>query len=201
MSATWLNSSEGICHHDNMHQPQILRNKCRARLITVSFCQKMRVLARQSTQFLGSHLARSHFPSYLCRQRCRVTSAANTSSVSMDTYSACRQLVLQQVVLKDPPESPIQIHTVSNLESSPVSQPAKNWARVNSFEAKPGEVLAVPDPSGSLECVLLGIGDAKPSQAIWAYAALPGKLPAGTYRLTDDAPFPEQALLGWCLGE
>lgn len=119
----------------------------------------------------------------------------------MDTYSACRQRVLQQVVLKDPPESPIQIHTVSNLESSPVSQPAKNWARVNSFKAKPGEVLAVPDPSGSLECVLLGIGDAKPSQAIWAYAALPGKLPAGTYRLTDDAPFPEQALLGWCLGE
>lgn len=125
------------------------------------------------------------------------------STTTMTTFSACRQRIMQQVLSKEPTLPRIPIHPVTSLEGvSGAGTAAANWARVNTFKAKPGEVLAVPDSSlERVERVILGLGEAKAAaDAIWAYAALPGKLPAGTYSLDAAAPHPDQALLGWCLG-
>eukprot|EP00197_Chlamydomonas_leiostraca_P005488 CAMPEP_0202866646 /NCGR_PEP_ID=MMETSP1391-20130828/8247_1 /ASSEMBLY_ACC=CAM_ASM_000867 /TAXON_ID=1034604 /ORGANISM="Chlamydomonas leiostraca, Strain SAG 11-49" /LENGTH=572 /DNA_ID=CAMNT_0049546615 /DNA_START=102 /DNA_END=1820 /DNA_ORIENTATION=- len=103
---------------------------------------------------------------------------------------------------------------------------AKSWASVAKFKAKAGELLVVPSASGSIDRVLLGTGDSG-TLDLWAYAGLPTKLPAGTFKLqlpqrpapaaAADAPAagapaapaaapagalsePEKALLGWALG-
>jgi hypothetical protein len=126
------------------------------------------------------------------------------------TFSSVRQRVKQQLVQEattDP--AVLTVHPVTkdaDLSAAAATASAAAWARVNSFKGKAGEVLPVPDASGGLSCVVLGLGGDEASgkaaaDAIWAYAALPGKLPAGTYSLAPDAPHPDQALLGWILGE
>jgi leucyl aminopeptidase len=122
----------------------------------------------------------------------------------MSTYIAVKERVRQQLVQDAKDCQLITVHPVSkdtNLDSHAAGAAATSWARVNSFKAKHGEVLVVPDQSGGLGCVMLGLGEAKPAETIWAYAALPGKLPAGTYSLAAGAPNPDQALLGWVLGK
>lgn len=141
---------------------------------------------------------------YRCRRPLSVLARGSAQSTNkMSTFGAVKERVLQQIV-QEAKDSPITVHPVFKdtiLEPPPVGGAAANWARVNSFKAKSGEVLAIPDSAGSLNSVLLGLGEAKPAESIWAYAALPGKLPAGTYSLAADAPNPDQALLGWVLGE
>jgi hypothetical protein len=92
--------------------------------------------------------------------------------------------------------------------------PAAAWAAANSFSGdKAGEVLLVPDAeTGALGSVLLGLGPAgdlqRGSSQLWAFAALPNKLPRGhTYALAPSgrhagaaAYDPQAALLGWMLG-
>lgn len=148
----------------------------------------------------GLHLLR-----YRCRRPLAIVAAVQNSSTStMSTYTAVKERVRQQLV-QDAKDSPAtHVHPVPkdiDLNTHPAGTAAANWARVHSFKAKAGEVLAVPDQSGSLGCVVLGLGEAKPAETIWAYAALPGKLPAGTYSLAADAPNLDQALLGWVLGK
>lgn len=92
------------------------------------------------------------------------------------------------------------------------SSTAAAWAKTNKFNAKSGELLLVPGPDGAISCVLLGINS---WDDIWAYAALPGKLPPGNYKLALDivevaaveeskshtkASAANKALLGWMLG-
>lgn len=128
-------------------------------------------------------------------------------------FTSSRERAAAQTILQNQVNgSVISIHAVSKGVDLTSIQPkaAASWAAVNNFKAKAGEVLPIPDADGSLAAVLLGLGDAgqasahsDPAQLCWAYAALPGKVPAGTYALasttagTNDA---DQALLGWMLG-
>lgn len=81
---------------------------------------------------------------------------------------------------------------------------AAAWAKVHKFKAKTGEVLLLPDEQGSVKAALLGTGESY--EDLWAYAALPGKLPPGTYALAlrvqanSSSAAADQALLGWMLG-
>lgn len=56
----------------------------------------------------------------------------------------------------------------------------RTWAQANGFTGEPGQVCAVPAVDGSLSLVLVGKPD---DDDPWAFAALPGKLPADTYRI------------------
>lgn len=129
-------------------------------------------------------------------------------AASSSTFSATRDRIKQQLQLQsaensaEPATVIYPVLKATDLDGNPdLSTAVRNWARVNRFKAKSGEVLAVPDASGSLSCVVLGLGDAKPAETVWAYAALPGKLPPGTYTFGSGATCPKEALLGWLLGE
>jgi hypothetical protein len=95
--------------------------------------------------------------------------------------------------------------TASSLESflQALNQPsAAAWASINKFKAQSGEVLLIPSEQGAVSAALLGVGQS--FDDMWAYAALHGKLPAGTYDLVlPDAAgtaAADKALLGWMLG-
>lgn len=80
-------------------------------------------------------------------------------------------------------------------------QPAamKRWVESAGFTARPGEVSLVAGKDGGLSSVLLGVED---HQGLWAYAALPERLPEGRYRI--DAVLEKDgaadAAIGWALG-
>jgi leucyl aminopeptidase len=72
------------------------------------------------------------------------------------------------------------------------------WAEAAGFTAEAGSICLIPDSEGKLACVLFGLSE---EEDVWAFAALPGKLPPGCYRLT---PEPEArtatfAALAWSL--
>jgi leucyl aminopeptidase len=62
------------------------------------------------------------------------------------------------------------------------AQPAhvRVWAQANGFTGEPGQLCPVPAIDGALALVLLGQPE---DDDAWAFAALPAKLPAGTYRI------------------
>jgi hypothetical protein len=129
-------------------------------------------------------------------------------AASTSTFSASRDRVKQQLQLQsvdnsaEPATTIYPVLKATDLDNNPdYGTAVGNWARVNRFKAKSGEVLAVPDAAGSLACVVLGLGDAKTAEAVWAYAALPGKLPPATYAFGSGGTCPKEALLGWLLGE
>lgn len=72
----------------------------------------------------------------------------------------------------------------------------RTWMAATQFTGKEGEVCILPSASGGIDRVALGIEDAAD---MWAYAALPGKLPPGTYALGTGANG-DAAALGWILG-
>lgn len=77
---------------------------------------------------------------------------------------------------------------------------ANAWAKASGFTAKAGEFMLRPAADGTLAEVLLGIdGD---EVALWDLADLPGKLPAGRYKLghKPTAKAATAAALGWALG-
>ena len=79
------------------------------------------------------------------------------------------------------------------------AQPAQvqAWATANGFTGEAGQVLAVPGENGTL--ARIAVGQAEEDDP-WAFAALPAKLPAGTYRITlDDSRAANWAALGWVL--
>jgi len=85
------------------------------------------------------------------------------------------------------------------------SKLTKGWLESTKFKAQAGNVALVPRRDGSLAQVVLGLG--KPSRdvseaAMWAYAALPAKLPRGRYEIGDelDADAAYEAALGWAFG-
>ncbi len=77
------------------------------------------------------------------------------------------------------------------------------WSEKAGFEAKAGQTLLLPGPSGELAGVLLGIDD---ESDLWAYAGLASALPEGAYRLAPtqaylaDSRVASQAALGFELG-
>ena len=76
----------------------------------------------------------------------------------------------------------------------------RDWAAATGFAAESGKLALVPDESGRLGRVLVGLGESE--AAMWALAGLPENLPEGTYRL-DALPKdgdPTRIALGWALG-
>ena len=85
------------------------------------------------------------------------------------------------------------------------SKLTRGWLDSTRFKADRGKIALVPGRDGNIARVVLGLG--KPSRevteaALWAYAALPSKLPRGRYALADELA-PEdayEAALGWAFG-
>jgi len=76
----------------------------------------------------------------------------------------------------------------------------RSWVKASGFTAAAQEICVVPGQRGRIARVLVGFA---PDDAHWAFAALPGKLPAGAYRLDETAPGAAAAArlaLGWALG-
>ncbi len=72
------------------------------------------------------------------------------------------------------------------------------WVEDSGFTASPGEFCLLPDADGGIESCLFGIND---EGSLYQLAPLPGKLPAGVYRLEGDwdSDRRAQASLGWGL--
>lgn len=72
------------------------------------------------------------------------------------------------------------------------------WAETNKFNGAAGSILLLPDGSGGLAGVLLGLGKGDDPLIL---GALPGVLPSGRYRLSGDLPGGvDFACLAWALG-
>jgi leucyl aminopeptidase len=83
----------------------------------------------------------------------------------------------------------------------------KRYADAMGFKGGAGELLAVPGRDGKIERVLAGLPEGESPDGsglrFWSWGALPGKLPAGTYRLDPEPADPETATeiaLAWALG-
>jgi leucyl aminopeptidase len=77
----------------------------------------------------------------------------------------------------------------------------KGFVALQDFKAKAGQVLVLPTPQGVVDRVLLGLGEKGKADAM-LFRALPGKLPAGDYRLsaTPDGLDATQIALAFALG-
>ena len=80
-----------------------------------------------------------------------------------------------------------------------------SWVKSSGFKAKPDEFCLVPDKSGNIEKVLVGVAEKIQSDtgiAMWAISTLPKKLPLGQYHLECDWNdlLKLQAAIGWGLG-
>jgi leucyl aminopeptidase len=98
--------------------------------------------------------------------------------------------------------TPIFPLTAEGFPAWLAKQPAhvKQWAKTNSYTAKPDTVMVVPDAKGGIYAVVTGV-EAKPH--IWSLAFLPMVLPAGSYRIEgkfSPAQLADMAL-GFVLGQ
>lgn len=76
--------------------------------------------------------------------------------------------------------------------------PGAAWVATSGFKGEAGKVLLLPDGSGGLAGVLLGLGDGSDP---FATGALPAALPLGDYRLAGDIHIEaDKAALGFALG-
>ncbi|MDO8954908.1 MAG: leucyl aminopeptidase family protein [Gammaproteobacteria bacterium] len=75
---------------------------------------------------------------------------------------------------------------------------SQQWIQTTGFNAEPGKVCILPDSSGHLKQVLIGV-DSKNS--LWSLAECPKTLPVGSYKLEDEFDLLNvaQAALGWGL--
>ncbi|MGJ4901458.1 leucyl aminopeptidase family protein [Bradyrhizobium sp. HKCCYLS2058] len=82
-----------------------------------------------------------------------------------------------------------------------LSAEARNFAEANVYTAKPGSYLALPGADGRIAQVLFGIedDDAK-HRDLFRPGALPGLLPAGTYRFANAPHDSRLAALAFALG-
>ncbi len=83
------------------------------------------------------------------------------------------------------------------LKSQPTATAA--WTSSTGFTAEPGRICLVGGENGRLARVLVGLAT---EDDPWAYAALPGALPAGSYRIDADLgpQAANRAAFGWTLG-
>ncbi|HWE47843.1 MAG TPA: leucyl aminopeptidase family protein [Caulobacteraceae bacterium] len=99
-------------------------------------------------------------------------------------------------------KAPIPIRALYESEFAALKDASlKALADTHRFKAKRGELLLVPDASGKLKSVVLGLG--KPESAHPMIArGLPPRLPAGDYALEPRKGGPDATLfaLGWMLG-
>lgn len=82
---------------------------------------------------------------------------------------------------------------------------AQTWARSQSFRGERNKQLLIPNEQGALATVWVGLGKRSPDNVLnlWTSAALPEKLPEGTYALPADlsAQEAQQFALGWEYGQ
>jgi len=104
---------------------------------------------------------------------------------------------------------PIVLLTKSDLAAwlKGVPAAARNWVSGSGFAAKPGEVCVVPARDGKPGRVLAGMAAPGATQGgdrdnLWHAAALPLRLPEGSYRLDPepDADAATRFAIGWALG-
>jgi len=74
--------------------------------------------------------------------------------------------------------------------------PAAHFAKAQGFKAKKGETVLLPDAQGGLAQVLFGLGDKTKRDPLLA-GLLPGRLPAGLYRLNGAGRLD---VLAWLMG-
>lgn len=103
----------------------------------------------------------------------------------------------------DQPAVPISFVTKSTLEavSAGLPEAAQRFVRATGYNAKPGQMLALPDADGTVAHVLFGLDEAgargfDPFRA----GALPGLLPPGTYRFANAGDDARLASLAFALG-
>ncbi|MDF2690378.1 MAG: leucyl aminopeptidase [Gammaproteobacteria bacterium] len=74
----------------------------------------------------------------------------------------------------------------------------QQWLATVSFNAEPGQICCIPDATGHIKQVLVGVN---PQNSLWSLADCPKQLPAGSYELQDQFALlcAEQAALGWGL--
>ncbi|MCZ4283021.1 leucyl aminopeptidase family protein [Kiloniella laminariae] len=76
-----------------------------------------------------------------------------------------------------------------------------SWLGASKFLAEEGSFCLVPNATGQIECVFIGLGNEE-DPGIWTLAGLSESLPAGSYQIADSLA-EEQAsavALGWALG-
>ena len=101
------------------------------------------------------------------------------------------------------PAIPITFATKSTWETIAAALPAqaRQFALANGFAGKPGACLTLPAADGAIAQVLFGIEDeAAKSRDLFRPGALPGLLPAGTYRFANAPHDARLAALAFALG-
>jgi len=101
------------------------------------------------------------------------------------------------------PAIPITFATKSTWEAIAAALPAeaRQFALANGFAGKPGGCLTLPTADGAIAQVLFGLeDDATKSRDLFRPGALPGLLPAGTYRFANAPHDPRLAALAFALG-
>ena len=77
-----------------------------------------------------------------------------------------------------------------------LSAEARGWCDANGFSAQPGRSVMLPDGSGAVAGVYVGL---PPNGDSFALSRLSTTLPDGTYRLEGEVRNAAQVALGWCL--
>src|ERR1700760_4937679 len=101
------------------------------------------------------------------------------------------------------PAIPITFATKSTWDAIAAALPGgmRQFALANGFAGKPGACLTLPASDGAIAHVLFGIEDeAAKSRDLFRPGALPGLLPAGTYRFANTPHDPRLAALAFALG-
>jgi leucyl aminopeptidase len=82
--------------------------------------------------------------------------------------------------------------------SAALDEPGRQWIAATGFAGEPGKVVLLPDASGGLARVLVGVAG---GETLWTLAGLPDTLPEGSYRLEPepDARTAGRMALGWAL--
>lgn len=108
--------------------------------------------------------------------------------------------VLKHVVEQDAAAIDLIPVAKAEFDGWAAAQPAhvRTWTQANGFTGEAGQLCPVPALDGGMELVLVGAPDADDP---WGWAALPAKLPPGTYRIA--APLSARnaswAAMGWAL--
>ncbi|KIZ40917.1 MULTISPECIES: leucyl aminopeptidase family protein [Rhodopseudomonas] len=103
----------------------------------------------------------------------------------------------------EPNAVPISLVTKAEWDAVCATLPeaAQRFARANGYTAKPGQLLALPSPTGDIAAVLFGLDDpAAKSHDPFRAGQLPGLLPPGLYRFADAPHDMRLAALAFALG-
>lgn len=119
----------------------------------------------------------------------------------MQPWCLWRTRVPDHLIAESGSAVPIRPVTQEGLAAalSGLDEMQRRWVEATGFAGATGKVALLPDASGRLARVLVGMGE---GDALWALAGLPDTLPRGSYRLEGDhtAPAVTRFALGWALG-